>query len=103
MTTLEGLEARFAALDTKLSVLVHNGKPANINEYISMQTITILTIIGILTAIWCAVLIKKLELDTRRYWLSAIITLVGAIIIYYCAKALNNDRARKLSKCNNIP
>lgn len=91
MTTLASLELKLNSLTSKMNVLVKNGKPANINEFISIHTIAILIIIAIVTGIWVIIIIKKFELEDKNYWITVAISVVGLIAIYLLARQINKD------------
>lgn len=80
-------------INRKLDALVNEqGKPKNINEFISWHTIIILVIIGIVTAIWSDLIMKKFGLkEGKNMGVTVVISIVGIVAVILLALSINAE------------
>ena len=86
------LERRLDEIDEKLEALVEDGRPQP-HEFISVKLLVILLIVGVVTAIWSDLLMKRFHLkEGKNPALILAISVVSIIVILVLMKRINTHK-----------
>ena len=87
---MDEVRHQLRTVHAKLDVLIKNGRPSAITEYMSVKTAIILIVIGIISAIWAEYLIIYLGIkDNKRPWVILLISVMSIVVIFILRRLIN--------------